>query len=249
MIPDSNILNDLLSFDPLHHVEEVFGVSYKDSKECSAAGFLLAINHNQNKREILSQLNDTHHGMDIARYRAIIEEVGFELALELPFTPNSAYVDDPQTPDTFYVYAHRTKGILLKFDSYNQAWINGGKYLYCWKPHTRDFPVQVTSSGGYRHLDAVPRGQEEGAWKDRTKLYWAGDHDCREALRFHIERLEEHGTFLAKWPTGHKHFLWLLHYGDTRNPDYDYKAINKERVAMLPEWVQEMINVPSKEEL
>lgn len=72
-----------------------------------------------------------------------------------------------------------------------------------------------------------------------TIRIWSGNHDCREALKFKINRLAENGTFVAKWKK--QPFLWLLHYMDTKNEDYNYKVINEERIAMLPVDVQELI--------
>jgi hypothetical protein len=72
-----------------------------------------------------------------------------------------------------------------------------------------------------------------------TISIWSGNHDCREALKFNINQLAENGTFVKKWKK--QPFLWLLHYMDTEKKDYDYNAINKERIAMLPIEVQELI--------
>lgn len=72
-----------------------------------------------------------------------------------------------------------------------------------------------------------------------TIMIWSGDHDCREALKFNINRLAENGTFLKKW--NEQPFLWLLHYMDTKKEGYNYKSINEERIAMLPIDVQELI--------
>jgi hypothetical protein len=68
---------------------------------------------------------------------------------------------------------------------------------------------------------------------------WAGDHDCREALRFKIEGMKNNGTFLKTWKE--QPFLWLLHHQDTEDKNYDYKKINQERIALLPVEVQECI--------
>jgi hypothetical protein len=47
------------------------------------------------------------------------------------------------------------------------------------------------------------------------------------------------GEFLPQWVE--QPLLWLLHYRDTDTPDYDYAAINAERIGLLPRWVQTMI--------
>ena len=78
----------------------------------------------------------------------------------------------------------------------------------------------------------------------KTENVWIGDHDGREALLFNLDRLRKHGDFLAPWIE--QPFLWLLHYTDSKTDGYDYKAIARERIAMLPPWVQEMIGAPER---
>lgn len=83
-------------------------------------------------------------------------------------------------------------------------------------------------------------------WKDLAlkeviekdaKIIYSGYHDCRESLIWNIERLEQNGTFVPKWKKNP--FLWLLHHKDTKDENYDYKQINKERIAMLPKEIQD----------
>ena len=74
----------------------------------------------------------------------------------------------------------------------------------------------------------------------------SGHSDGREALRHGLAKLEKAGEILPVWVD--RPFLWLLHYGDTKIPGYNYEAINNERIAMMPEWVREMITpAPSVE--
>ena len=61
--------------------------------------------------------------------------------------------------------------------------------------------------------------------------------DCREAVRYYLGKMRENGTFLPVWKE--QPFLWLLHYKDTE--DKDYEDITKERIKQLPEYVQEAI--------
>lgn len=80
---------------------------------------------------------------------------------------------------------------------------------------------------------------EEYLSKNNTVYIWSGDHDCREALKFNIERLLENGIFLKKWKK--QPFLWLLHYMDSKTPGYNHEQITKDRIALLPEYIQEII--------
>jgi hypothetical protein len=68
---------------------------------------------------------------------------------------------------------------------------------------------------------------------------WCGDHDAREALRHKIQGLQSAGQLLPRWQ--HRPWLWLLHYQDTKDINYDHAAITQSRIKMCPKWVQEMI--------
>jgi len=68
---------------------------------------------------------------------------------------------------------------------------------------------------------------------------WCGDHDAREALRHKIQGLQSAGDLLPQWR--HRPWLWLLHYQDTKDTNYDHAAITQSRIKMCPEWVQNMI--------
>jgi hypothetical protein len=155
-------------------------------------------------------------------YVKITSSLGFQKVLDIPFE-GKGYGDEVRN-DHFYVYAH-TDGLLLCFDTFDETRVNGGTVRYCCEVLSQDF-YKHTSSG-----------------KLHSESVWVGDHDCREALVYKLSKLREHSNFLPIWPTGHNMFLWLLHYQDTKVVGYDYRAINAERIAMLPEWVKTMINV------
>lgn len=85
-------------------------------------------------------------------------------------------------------------------------------------------------------------------WRSKVKSYIADNNlisiceascDCREAIKFNINRLSKKGCFVNKWKK--QPFMWLLHYMDKRNEGYDYKSINEERISMLPKYIQESI--------
>jgi hypothetical protein len=132
--------------------------------------------------------------------------------------------------ETLQVWWYAEKGILLCFDTYGGDSVNGGKFYYNIKlPESPRVPWSVTSSGGSR--------------EDPVGGYiWVGDHDCREGVRFHIDQLAEHGKFVTPWIE--QPFLWLLHYMDTKDKKpgcINYKEVNRQRIAMLPQDVQDAI--------
>ena len=58
---------------------------------------------------------------------------------------------------------------------------------------------EFTSSGSFKHPDGFVTSDVRDAAYNNNELIWVGYHDCREALRFHIRRLREDGTFLNPW--------------------------------------------------
>jgi len=94
--------------------------------------------------------------------------------------------------------------------------------------------------GAYCEKEREFRGVVEKYIKsNRLFSIWCGDHDCREALKHNITQLAENGRFLKKWKE--TPFLWLLHHGDSKVDGYDYEAITKARIAMLPADIRECI--------
>jgi len=204
-------LNELLNFDSIAEAERLAGTSYKESDAVTWLGLGLMQEKNKRLNAILSERKDSLFSNTLTYYEMVIAEEGFVKVLELPIVG---------TEDTFFIYWH-PDGILLKFDSYNGRSVNGGNFYYNWKPNENaDWSVLSSHSG---RVDGII----------------AGDHDCREAIRYHIQRLREEGTFLNPWVK--RPFLWLLHYMDTKTEGYDYKSITAERIAMLPEYVQSAI--------
>jgi len=66
---------------------------------------------------------------------------------------------------------------------------------------------------------------------------WSGDKDIREGLRNFLDGIAD--GVVSPWK--HVPFLWLLSHEDPKVEGYDYKAINEERIAMLPEHVRKDI--------
>lgn len=243
----------LLEHDPLGTLDDLHarsGGSYLNAPPSHM--FAYAGVHNARKEAVLKERGDTTMTNALDDYQAIITAYGFELALEFPFRSRSW-----DKAETYFIYTHPELGLVLSFDTYNTDSVNGGKVYYNWKPHDGVRACwPMTSSGGWHDYDNDP--------------VWVGDHDCREALIFRMERLRKNGTFLPKWRANP--FLWFLNHDDTHNvpyeaaraewlktdrstpaprdidfPEgkYDYDAINRERIAMAPK-VQAIIQ-PYKE--
>lgn len=224
---------------------------------------------NQLKRDALLARDDADFNCDLERYKRIIAEEGFREVLRVPFVSVNPW--DEKRDESLYIYFRDKGGVLLAFDTYyGEKSVNGGNFYYNWKPKNKDYEkYRVTSSGGWRfdcppelevsyeerYVDGVRQETPAIAEKDRKrrelfmeKAVWVGSHDCREAIRHNISKLEEFGEFLTPWQESP--FLWLLHHMDTQSPEgkdlgyksYDYEGITKSRIAQLPEDVRRAIN-------
>lgn len=221
-------IGELLAYDAIAVGEDMAESMGLGADAGTALGFALFQDANARKEQALREVDDTVFSNDLERYRRIIEAEGFTEALRVPFTVQRDYSDGVETrQETLFIFFHDRDGILLVFDTYNGVGVNGGHFYYNWVPNRvwqeELLWTHVVSSGG---------------WHDER--LWGGYHDCREALRFNLRRLRQHGSFLPSWQV--QPFLWLLHYGDhPHGKEYDYDTIMQERLFLLPEYVQQRI--------
>lgn len=234
-------LEGMLIFDPIQFVEDVSGKSVDGDDQLGMAALGVAIQHNKVKNSELERQDDTKLSNDLDRYLRIIGELGFIEVLKVSFSSPH----DAGMAETFYIFLHPEKAILLEFDTYQGIRVNGGKFYYCWKESSKDYPRGILSSYSLESI-SDPNWRKDSKFNDSSPedLYVQGNHDCREAIRYHMSNLGRYGTFINPWPAeveGRERFLWLLHHGDTRVDGYDYKTITKERIAMMPEWARKAI--------
>lgn len=222
-------LKNLLDRDPVAEAEWLYNGGDRwssaegpDHNQNKALEFLQhAFKVNAEKEAALKVRDDTCFSNSLADYQRIISDIGFRKVLTVLFDSTSG------RQEQYFIYFRDNGGILLSFDTFGGN-VNGGKFYYNWRTKSGEpcWPIGILSSGS-RRGDA-----------------WAGDHDCREAVRHHIGCLEESGSFVTPWK--HRPFLWLLHHMDTKERDlkeikYDYKAITEERIALLPDDVVKAI--------
>lgn len=215
-------IKKILGRDALAETEELTGASYKESEFTMQLGLLNHLEATADKERAMLATGDTAFSCSLSYYMSVAESIGFKTVLEVPFTTKSAWDERARNEKLFVLWRD---GILLVFDTYNTDGVNGGNFYYNWQG-SREKHFNVLSSGGPARNDLS---------------IWVGHHDCREGLKFHIRQLEAHGRLLPKWVE--RPFMWLLHHGDTaNNKPYDYKAINTERIALLPREVREAIS-------
>lgn len=211
-------IRKVLSRDSLVEAEQITGKSYKKDESTVALGLLIQFDASAERAKLMDQLGDSKFSEPLSSYMEIIAAEGFKVV----YRANVGCKEEGHEGDDLIIAWH-PDGILLCFDTYRKS-VNGGKFYYNWKRTDGKAAWEydhVTSSGGMK-------GD-----------VWVGDHDCREAIRFNISQLRAHGKFLNPWVS--KPFLWLLSYMDTKDKDYDYKAINAKRIALLPDYVQTAI--------
>jgi len=215
-------IDRLLAADALDIAEKITGESIHDDKSAATAlGMGLHMVLGQKKRELLKETNDTYFSMLVGEFCAVLIMNGFTKVLTVPFI-GTGYGDDQNVQEYFYLFWNKDKSILVAFDTFNDKSVNGAKAYFNWREYEgqwHDMPI----NGGGRHGGFIGESI-----------------DAREGLIRYIERMEMGGEFLKKWESDP--FLWLLHYMDTKEPGYNYKAINKERIKLLPAEVRAAIN-------
>lgn len=243
-------LKNILDRDPIYELEKVFGrEKVRNDKDFSSMVLGYSLDVFKIKDEALKIRKDSTFNTNLNEYFNIISELGFEKVLELPFYSNTW-----KQSDTYYIFWH-SDGILLSFDTYNGN-LNGGKFYYNWKPNRRyykenpsilsSYTSYIEDNTGYPTYDEWYGETKNQAKIDLWNEKWQqealiiGDHDCREAIKFKLANLREFGDFVVSWKKSP--FLWLLHYEDSKADRYDYKKINRERISMLPKYVQEGVD-------
>ncbi len=229
---ENSEIKKVLTTDSLRDAEVITGKSYKEDKTTESIGFMLHMENSQKKREMLESLGDTTFSNELHHYLGILGGFGFEVVLKEPF------INEDKITEHLFVLWHDEYSILLTFDTH--TWsnsdgsftknggtvpppsVNGGDFYYNIKFNADVKRHDFTSSGGMRDNDI-----------------WVGNHDCREAVKFHISQMADNGTFQKQWVE--RPFLWLLHYMDRKVEGYDSDKNNAERIAKLPQRVIDAI--------
>jgi hypothetical protein len=214
----SNI-EKVLSFDPLYAAEQLTGKSYKEDKDTSMLGMVLAMDHADRKAKLLQSVGDSNWRMTTDEFIELAQRLGFVEILR-------ERVEG--TPDTFYLFWR--KGILLRLESYS-----GGRSINradLWLNYKGPRSVLFGCSNGLAKKDS-----------DGNPI-WDVSVDVREGFHTILERLESAGEILDTWVA--RPFIWLLTYVDTKT-DYNYEQINEQRIAKLPEDVRKAITPEAAE--
>lgn len=218
-------LERALATDPIMDFEARTRKSYRDNNEAENRAMLAScIGFNLYKEKLLKQAGDTAFSMSGEEYAANIEAFGFVEVYSEPFTADRY---GKTFEDVLKVYWHPW-GLLLRFDTYNGQ-RNGGNVYYNWKPYDGADWHSCVSSGSFADADG--------------ECIWVGYHDCREALRYNMRQLREHGELLPVWKYRPR-TLWITHYADRDicvGKPAEYERLTQDRLAKLPTHVQQAI--------
>lgn len=170
-------------------------------------------------KNIITVTEDTGFSNSVVSYKAIIEKQGFKQVLYLPFTRK-----DTGANDSLQVWFKQDEGLLLRIDTYGNQ-INSADIYFNWK-----------LKGRHSHTFGIS-GHCVGEKSD----IWVGSTDAREGFVRKLTGMRAVGKFITPWVK--QWHLWLLHGEDTRPGwgNYDADAIIKERINMLPDYVQDAI--------
>jgi len=221
LLPQANSEDEVLSFDALNYAHQ----QVSEGKEGNALGMVLHMGSSKRKQEMLEGLNDTTLNMKTEDYIICIQSIGFKRVLEIPFHTLHC---GKERDDTFYLFWH-DDGLLLRMDTFS-----GNR-------NTADIYFNYSPNDQTRLWDGID-GCSGGFSGEEGKYFFVGSIDAREALKYKLQKIRAQGKFLNPWKKCG--FLWLIHYGDTNGKkygEYDYDAINQERIVMLPKEIQAAI--------
>jgi hypothetical protein len=218
------------------------------------------------KEALLKEAGDTTFGMDAEPYLEIVKDLGFievykaEFPHLFPTFPDTSKGDEAKDyTESHYVLANPEIGAVLNFDTYSYrreegelvVHRNAAQVQYCWRPNNlHNYPRHVLSSGGWEStVDPRWRDRNDG-FSTTPDLFYFGYHDAREALRYTLKNLNEHGTFLPVWPKMRRPYWrpfinwadWKTYSFETMGAAYskEIDRVNRERYATTPDWFKTM---------
>ncbi len=222
----------ILESDPLSIAEMITGKDYHSDQTTAMLGLAIQQSKSKITQERLVQNCDVHFGMNLQEYIKTFEEMNFKKIYSEPFMRKDLYSEE-KFQNTFNCYWHDEYSVLLKFDTFTFSKnipesLNSGDVYFNWKPH----------DGKYNHICPY-----SGHWEDtKDGVVLIGYFDCREAVRFYLEKMREEGTFFKPWIK--VPFPWLTysdeHNGETFRFDLYYQK-TRERMKQFPQYVQDII--------
>lgn len=212
---------NILNFDPIATAEALLGKRHEDwdTKTDGMAALGLAMMTNQRKAEHLKSIGDTHFGITWIDFIEIAKAYGFKSGYCQKFTGTGW--SDKGVEEEEIIFFHEEKGLILHAESYDGESVNSAKVYG---------EVKIGDKLEKNQWEAL-NGCSHGGNGNGTMSF---DVDVREGFRFHLDALSEAFEFSKNWSK--VPFLWFLNYMDTKNENYSYEKINKQKIdASTPE--------------
>ena len=171
------------------------------------------------KVEHLKSIGDTHFGITWIDFIEIAKAYGFKSGYCQKFTGTGW--SDKGVEEEEIIFFHEEKGFILHAESFDGRSVNSAKVYG---------EVKIGDKLEKNQWEAL-NGCSHGGNGNGTMSF---DVDVREGFRFHLDALSEAFEFSKSWSK--VPFLWFLNYMDTKNKNYSYKKINKQKIdASTPE--------------
>lgn len=250
-------IKQIIKFDPVSTAEDLLGEFDEGVRGLS---FLLHWEKSKFMEQLMDSNDDTKFRETSEEYLRKVKSIGFEVVYYKKFNNNE---------DSHYIMWHPEYHILLNWDTFRGSRNSAKMYYYWSPnninnsiSHSGGYKyLNVISLDTWEELNPPfdePVFDENINWEDYKKaneLYWDKlekwreennlksirhcNNDAREALKYHINELLEHGTFVKVWKE--PMFFWLLNWKDDDKPGYDYKKLSYDILNNLPNSVKQYL--------
>lgn len=187
-----------------------------------ALGILNAIN--KIKENHLKSINDTHFGITWLEFVKIVKAYGFKCGYCQKFIGTGW--SDKDVEEEEIIFFHEEKGLILHAESFNGKSVNSA---------TVYGEIKIGDKLEENQYEAL-NGCSHGGNGNGTMSF---DVDVREGFRFHLDALCEAFEFSKSWST--LPFLWFLNYMDSKDENYDFEKITKQKINASTSEVKKII--------
>ncbi len=219
---------NILNFDHVETAEALIGKRYKDLdiETDGMAALGLAMLTNQIQREHLESIGDTYFGITWQDFIEIVKAYGFKCGFHQNFTGTG--LSDNGVEEEEIIFFHEEKGLILHAESFDGKFVSSAK-MYG-EVKLNDGKLERSQ------LDAL-NGCIYGDNGNGTMYFIV---DVREGFRFHLDAVLDAFEFSKSWSKVVP-FLSFHNYMDTKDKNYDYEKINKQKIAVCTPEVRKII--------
>ena len=260
-------IENLQNYDALNEAEKIKGNSYKEDNDTAFLGMFLQMEKTKKMNRLMKKTNDSSLSNNTENYINIVKDIGFQEIYSETFFSKSTeqdqklYVfwhDEYSILLKFDTYKDKINGgdfyynWLPKNMERNGATSSGGfieGYVHYETLKEVEYPIKETRFNdvdvSWEEFLKISKKENElrKQWikENNVSMVYEGSHDCRESIRFNINKLIENGKFLKNWKQ--VPFLWLLNHSETNKDSENYREINKEKIEKFPDYVKKCMSV------